>query len=272
MTSSSLRERLQTSLGNAYTLEHDLGGGGMSHVFVADDAGLGRKVVVKVLSTDLIGGVNVERFNREIHVAATLQHPFIVPLHSAGVADGLPYYTMPLVDGEILRARLAREGALPVPDVARIMRDVAQALSYAHGCGVVHRDIKPENILLARDHALVTDFGVAKAISASTTTTDGGDNTLTHLGMALATPAYMAPEQAAADPTVDHRADLYALGVTAYEALSGRPLFVRRSAAALVVAHATETPEPLSPSRPDVPPALDAPRPFPHHAGKALGG
>src|SRR5512133_1418997 len=117
MTSSSLRERLQTSLGNAYTLEHELGGGGMSHVFVADDAGLGRKVVVKVLSTELIGGVNVERFNRAIHVAATLQHPFIVPVHSAGVADGLPYYTMPLVDGETLRARLAREGALPVPDV-----------------------------------------------------------------------------------------------------------------------------------------------------------
>jgi serine/threonine-protein kinase len=258
MTSASLRDRLQTSLGNAYTLEHELGGGGMSHVFVADDPALGRKVVVKVLSTELIGGVNVDRFNREIRVAATLQHPFIVPVHSAGVADGLPYYTMPLVDGETLRARLAREGALPVPDVAHIMRDVAQALAYAHRHGVVHRDIKPENILLARDHALVTDFGVAKALSASTTTADGGDNTLTQLGMAVGTPAYMAPEQATADPTVDHRADLYALGVTAYEALSGRPLFVRRSAAALVVAHATETPESLSASRPDVPPVLDA--------------
>jgi serine/threonine-protein kinase len=253
----SLRDRIQTSLGDTYTLEREVGGGGMSHVFVADDAALGRKVIVKVLSTELTGSVNVERFNREIRVAATLQHPCIVPVHAAGEVDGLPYYTMPLVEGETLRSRLSREHALPIGDVTQIIRDVAQALSYAHGRGIVHRDIKPENILLSQHHALVTDFGIAKALSASAATPDGDAGTLTQLGMALGTPAYMSPEQALADPTVDHRADLYSLGVMAYEALTGRPLFTG-SPAALVVAHATELPKPIKNSRPDVPAALDA--------------
>ena len=259
MTTATLRDRIQASLGDNYTLEREVGGGGMSHVFVADDAALGRKVVVKVLSTELTASVNVERFNREIRVAATLQHACIVPVHSAGEADGLPYYTMPLVEGETLRARLSREGALPIADVTRIMRDVAEALSYAHGRGVVHRDIKPENILLARHHAVVTDFGIAKALSASTATPESNAGTLTQVGVALGTPAYMAPEQALADPTADHRVDLYSLGVVAYEALTGRPLFTgAASPAALIVAHASTTPEPISKARADVPAALDA--------------
>jgi serine/threonine-protein kinase len=265
MRDGSLRDRLQRSLGDAYTLERELGGGGMSRVFVAEDPALGRKVVVKVLSTELSGAVNADRFNREIRVAATLQHACIVPVHSAGEADGLPYYTMPFVEGETLRARIARDGALPLPDVLRILRDVAQALSYAHERGVVHRDIKPDNILLTRHHALVTDFGVAKALAAAKQgerpdgdSPSNASGALTELGVSLGTPAYMAPEQAVADPGVDHRADLYALGATAHEMLCGRQLFARASAAALIVAHATETPEPVSASRPDVPPALDA--------------
>src|SRR5688572_15377709 len=167
-TLTELREQLQTTLGSAYTLERELGGGGMSRVFIAEDTSLGRKVVVKVLLPELAATVNVERFRREIQVAARLQHPHIVPVHSAGVSDGLPYYTMPFIEGESLRARLARAGELPVHDAARILRDVLSALSYAHEHGVVHRDIKPDNVLLTGNHAVVADFGVAKALSAST--------------------------------------------------------------------------------------------------------
>src|SRR5512147_261568 len=193
----------------------------MSRVFVADDTVLGRKVVVKVVAPDLAAGLNVERFRREIQLAAKLQHPHIVPVHAAGEADGLPYYTMPLVEGESLRARLARDGALPVAEAVSILRDVAKALAYAHAHGVVHRDIKPDNVLLAAHDALVTDFGVAKALSSARQ--ESLAPTITALGASLGTPAYMAPEQVAADPDTDHRADIYALGVMAYELLAGRP-------------------------------------------------
>src|ERR1700716_3919867 len=200
---TDLRDQLQATLGNAYILERELGGGGMSRVFIAEDTSLGRKVVVKVLLPDLAATVNIERFRREIQLAAKLQHPHIVPVLSAGISDGLPYYTMPFSEGESLRARLARSGELPVHDTARILRDVLSALSYAHEHGVVHRDIKPENILLTGPFAVVTDFGVAKALSAST-----NESTLvTTVGMVLGTPAYMAPEQAAGDPAANHRAD-----------------------------------------------------------------
>jgi serine/threonine-protein kinase len=251
----SLRDRLQTSLGAAYTLERELGGGGMSRVFVARDEALGRDVVVKLLPPEMAAGVSVERFKREIALAARLQHPHIVPLFSAGDLDGLPYFTMPLVDGESLRARLARSGELPLHEAVRVLREVATALAYAHEKGIVHRDIKPDNVLLSRGSAMVTDFGVAKALSASSNGEHGG---ATSLGVALGTPAYMSPEQASADPAVDHRADVYAFGVLAYELLTAHPPFVGRTPQGLLAAHVTEAPEPVSRRRASVPPALAA--------------
>ncbi|MFI5244020.1 MAG: protein kinase [Gemmatimonadales bacterium] len=249
---AELRDQLQTTLGSGYTLDRELGGGGMSRVFVARETALGRSVVVKVLLPELAAGVSVDRFRREIQLAAQLQHACIVPLLSAGVSDGLPFYTMPLVEGESLRARLARDRELPVNEVIRIVRDVAGALSYAHEHGVVHRDIKPDNVLLTKHHALVTDFGVAKALSEST----NPGSSLTSLGVALGTPAYMSPEQASADPQVDHRADLYALGAMAYEMLAGQQLFAARSPQAMLAAHATEVPVPVTSRRPAIPPGL----------------
>jgi TolB-like protein/Flp pilus assembly protein TadD/tRNA A-37 threonylcarbamoyl transferase component Bud32 len=249
-----LREQLQRTLGDNYTIERELGGGGMSRVFVAEETSLGRKVVVKVLPPDLAATVNVERFRREIQLAAKLQHPHIVPVLAAGISDGLPYYTMPFVEGESLRARLARSGELPVQEAVKILRDVLSALWYAHDHGVVHRDIKPDNVLLTGQHAVVADFGVAKALSAST----NAGSSLTSLGVALGTPAYMSPEQAAADPTTDHRADIYGLGAMAYEMLTGHQVFSARSPQAMLAAHATEKPEPIERRRPAVPPALSS--------------
>ena len=248
-----LRDQLQTTLGPAFSIERELGGGGMSRVFVAEDAALGRKVVVKVLAPELGGGVNLDRFQREIGLAARLQHPHIVPLLSAGEVGGLPYFTMPYVEGESLRARVAH-GELPVGEAVAILRDVAKALDYAHSKGVVHRDIKPDNVLLTGGSAAVTDFGVAKALAQSTQ----GGATLTAMGVALGTPAYMAPEQAAADPATDHRADIYALGATAYEMLAGHPPFAGRPAQQMLAAHATEIPLALGRLRPALPPALSA--------------
>ena len=226
----------------------------MSRVFVAEEISLDRKVVVKVLPPDLAATVNVERFRREIQLAAKLQHPHIVPVHAAGISEGLPYYTMPFIEGESLRARLARSGELPIQEAARILRDVLSALSYAHEHGVVHRDIKPDNVLLTGNHAVVADFGVAKALSAST----NPGSSLTSLGVALGTPAYMSPEQAAADPATDHRADLYAVGAMAYEMLTGHQVFSARSPQAMLAAHAVEKPEPIDKRRPSVPPALSS--------------
>ncbi len=249
---SDLQTRLQTALGDAYRIERELGGGGMSHVYLAQETALGRRVVIKVLPPEMAAGVNIERFRREIQLAASLQHPHIVPLHAAAQVGDLFYYTMPLVDGESLRAKLAREGELPVGDTIRIIRNVVDALAYAHAHGVVHRDIKPDNILISGNHAVVTDFGVAKAVSAST-----GGTSLTSMGLALGTPAYMAPEQAAADPHVDHRADLYAVGATAYEMLCGHPPFSGMSPQQVLAAHVTLAPAPLSSQRASVPPALN---------------
>jgi serine/threonine-protein kinase len=225
----------------------------MSRVFAATELGLSRQVVIKVLPPELAAGLSVDRFQREIQLAASLQHPHIVPLLSAGQAGDLLFYTMPLVEGESLRARLAREGELPVAEAVRVLRDVADALSYAHRHGVVHRDIKPDNVLLSDHHALVTDFGVAKALAESQPSPG-----LTATGLALGTPAYMAPEQAAADPHTDQRADIYALGVMGYEILAGEPPFTGRSAQSVAAAHLMQTPVPLAERRPSVPPALAA--------------
>src|SRR6476661_8351491 len=202
---AELLGQLEQALGTAYRLERELGGGGMSRVYLAEEVALGRQVVIKVLPPDLAAAINVERFRREIQLAAKLQHPHVVPLLAAGRAGELLYYTMPFIEGESLRARLLREGELPVSDAVRLLRDVVDALAYAHEQGVLHRDIKPDNVLVSRHHGLVTDFGVAKALSEAT-----GGNSLTSAGVALGTPAYMAPEQATADPHVDHRADIYA--------------------------------------------------------------
>jgi tRNA A-37 threonylcarbamoyl transferase component Bud32 len=254
--SDVLQEQLQTSFGSAYTLARELGGGGMSRVFVARDEALGRDVVIKVLAPELAAGLSAERFTREIRLAAALQEPHIVPVHAAGAtADGLPWYTMPYVEGESLRERLQR-GPIPIGEALGILRDVARALAYAHARGIVHRDIKPENVLLSSGTAVVTDFGIAKALQASRTQAPAG--TLTQVGTSLGTPAYMAPEQAAGDD-VDHRADLYAWGVVAYELLRGRhPFAGKTSAQQMIAAHIAEVPAPLGTAAPDVPPALAA--------------
>nr|MDQ3081383.1 serine/threonine protein kinase [Gemmatimonadota bacterium] len=195
----------------------------MATVYLATDLRHERQVAVKVLRPDLSASIGSERFFQEIRIAARLGHPHIVPLLDSGAVGSeraTLYYVMPYITGESLRQRLAREGELPVPDAVRIMRDVADALAHAHEHGVVHRDIKPENILLSGRHALVTDFGVAKAVSDA-----AGRSRVTTAGVALGTPAYMAPEQAVADPHVDHRADVYALGVVGYEMVAGEPPF-----------------------------------------------
>src|SRR5688500_14642649 len=249
-----LRDQLQSTLGNAYQIERELGGGGMSRVFVATETAFGRRVVIKLLPPELTEGMSVERFKREIALAARLQHPHIVPVHAAGETGGLPYFTMPFVDGDSLRARLLTGGALPMTDTIGVMRDVAKALAYAHDQGVVHRDIKPDNVLLTGGSAVVTDFGVAKALSASKTQAPGG--TLTQVGTSLGTPAYMAPEQAAADPDTDHRADIYAFGVMSYEMLTGSPPFAGRTPQKLLAAHMGERPERIEAIRADVPPLL----------------
>ncbi len=249
---TDLLERLTGAVGETYRIEQELGGGGMSRVFLAEEVRLGRPVVIKVLPPEMGAGVNIERFEREIRLAAKLQHPHIVPLLTAGSQDDLLYYVMPFIEGESLRAKLAREGELPVGEVVRILRDVVDALAYAHEHGVIHRDIKPDNVLLTAKHAVVTDFGVAKAVSAST-----DEVSVTSLGVALGTPAYMSPEQAAASPQVDHRADLYAVGTLAYEMLCGRPPFSGTNAQAVLAAHVTQAPEPCTTHRPAVPPALN---------------
>ena len=250
---------MQASLGQSYTIEHELGGGGMSRVYVAVERDLGRRVVIKLLSPDLAAGVSARRFGREIRLAASLQQANIVPVLSAGEADGLPYYTMPFVEGLSLRDRLARAtgGRLPISEAISVLRDVARALAYAHDHGVVHRDIKPANVLLSGDAAVVTDFGIAKAISAARSANDtrrtSGGSTVTRAGTALGTPAYMAPEQVTADPDTDHRADLYSFGCLAYELLAGATPFGARPAHQLLAAHVVERPAPIVEQRSDCP-------------------
>jgi TolB-like protein/Flp pilus assembly protein TadD len=241
----SLRDDLQASLGTTYALERELGGGGMSRVWLATETALGRQVVVKVIAPELAEGLSAERFSREVRLAARLQQANIVPVLSTGTAAGLPYYTMPYVRGESLRARMAGGAPWSLTERVSILRDVARALAYAHGEGVVHRDIKPENVLLSHGAAVVTDFGIAKALTASRTQDGGTGAALTQAGGSIGTPAYMAPEQAVGD-ALDHRTDLYAWGVMAYELLTGRHPFARHtSPQTLITAHLTETPAAL---------------------------
>ncbi len=244
-----MTQQLAASLGAAYALERELGGGGMSRVFLAEEMRFKRRVVIKVLSPELAAGLSAERFDREIGLAAGLQQANIVPVITAGEVDGLPWYSMPFVEGESVRARLQR-GTVPTSEAIPILRDIARALAYAHQRGIVHRDIKPENVLLSGGAAMVTDFGIAKAISASATKVpDGG---LTRVGTSLGTPAYMAPEQAAGDE-VDQRADNYAWGVIAYEMLTGAHPFAGKSTAQqFIAAHIAEMPAPFGTVRPGV--------------------
>lgn len=249
---NALLEKLAAALAGHYVVAREIGSGGMATVYLAEDLRHHRKVAVKVLRPELAVSLGPDRFLREIEIAAQLQHPNILPLLDSGSADGVLYYVMPYVEGESLRDRLSREGALPVREVVRILCEVADALSLAHHHGVVHRDIKPGNVLLSGRHALVADFGVARAVSEAT-----GQQALTTAGLALGTPTYMAPEQAAADPHIDHRADIYAVGVLAYELLTGHPPFTGSSSQAVLMAHMTQMPVPLSRERLDVPPVLD---------------
>ena len=255
---ADIERRLQEHLGTMFVIQSELGGGGMSRVFVAEEVALARRVVVKVLNPALAATVSVVRFQREIMVVAQLNHPNIVPILSAGEVDGLPYFIMPYIEGESLRGRIVR-GPLSLRETVAILKDVTRAVAYAHSGGIVHRDIKPDNILLAGSAAVVTDFGVAKALTAARergVTYPQQGHTITGVGISLGTPQYMAPEQAAADPNADSRVDIYALGIVAYEMLVGSPPFHGRTPQALLAAQLTELPPPLASRRYDVPIAL----------------
>jgi Tol biopolymer transport system component len=244
-------DHLQSALGARYRIERELGQGGMATVYLAEDLKHHRQVAIKVLRHELAVSVGPARFTQEIEIAARLQHPHILPLLDSGNEGGVLYYVMPYVDGESLRERLTREGELPVPEAVRLLSEIADALTHAHAQGVVHRDIKPENVMVLGRHALVMDFGVAKALSDAT-----AQNRITTAGVALGTPAYMAPEQATADTHLDHRVDIYALGVVGYELLTGRTPFGGGSAQQVLAAQVTQAPEPVTTHRSTVSPAL----------------
>jgi len=248
---ADLQARLQSALGDAYHIERELGGGGMSRLFLATEASLHRQVVIKLLPPEFASEVSATRFRQEIAVAAHLQHTNILPVLTAGAKDDLLFYVMPFVSGESLRHRLTRQGRLPLADALRIVHEIADALAHAHAEGVIHRDIKPENILLLGNHAVLTDFGVARALAESRS---GGR--LTDTGLALGTPGYMSPEQAAGERNVDARADVYALAVVGYEMLAGFPPFAGPTAQAVIAAHLTATPKPLTDVRPEAPPEV----------------
>jgi serine/threonine protein kinase len=251
--SDLFREHLVEALGTHYTLDRELTGGGMSRVFVAREHALNRTVVVKVLRQELAADVNRDRFRREIMLAAQLQHPLIVTVLSAGEHNELLWYTMPFIEGESLREEIRRGTPAAARSAMRVLHDVLDALAYAHARGVVHRDIKPGNILRHGNHSLVTDFGVAKALSASLPSSG-----TTSAGIAIGTPAYMAPEQLAADPAADHRMDIYAVGLLVYELLTGTQAFAESSPQATMAAQLTRMPPDLAKARPDIPAPLSS--------------
>jgi serine/threonine-protein kinase len=258
MSHSDLEQQLQEAVGSAYHIDRELSGAGMSRVFVATEAELERQVVIKVLPPDIAAEMNTERFRREIQLAARLNHPHIVPLFSATAKGSLLYFTMPYIEGENVRERLRRTGELPVQDATRIMRDVAEALSYAHSRGVIHRDIKPENIIISGNHALVLDFGVSKAFVSAVSDRPESESRITAPAVAIGTPAYMPPEQAVADPHIDHRADIYALGIVGYELLTGRSPFGGMAPPQTLAAQLHNKPEALSSFGREIPPGLSA--------------
>ena len=239
--------RLTTALADRYRIERELGAGGMATVYLADDVKHRRKVAIKVLSPDLAATLGAERFLREIETTANLRHPHILPLYDSGEAGGFLFYVMPLVEGESLRGRLEREKQLPLDEALAIAREVADALGYAHARGIVHRDVKPENILLEGGHAVVADFGIAKAVSAA------GAERLTQTGMSIGTPMYMSPEQAAGEKDLDGRSDLYSLGCVLYEMLGGQPPFTGPTAEAVARQHMVVEAAPITNLRPTVP-------------------
>jgi len=247
---SALRDTLQEVLGNGYTLERQLGGP-ESRVFTAIETAMGRRVVVKVLPRSLAAGVSAERFRQEVQLAARLTHPHIVTALSAGSGGDILYYTMPFVEGESLRARIRRERQLPLDDALSVAREVADALTYAHGQGVVHRDITPENILLAAGHAVVANFGIARAVSHAEMTA------LTAPGVILGTPAYMSPEQASGIPQVDARSDIYSLAAVVFEMLAGEPPFTGPTPESITVKQQTMVAPSLRSRRPSTPDAVD---------------
>ncbi len=242
-----------SSLSVRYRDARELGRGGMAVVFLAHDVKHGRDVAVKVVRPELAEALGRERFLREIEIVAGLRHPHIVPLYDSGESDGSLYYVMPYEEGHSLRQRLDREGPLSIRETIVILRDVCDAIASAHGRGIVHRDIKPENVLLSGEHAMVADFGIARVVRAPS-----GDSAMLTGAAMLGTPAYMPPEQILSDPTIDQRADIYSIGVLAYEMLAGRRPFIGDTLQAVLAAHLTEPPAPLATHRSDVPPALDA--------------
>ncbi|MDQ8154656.1 MAG: serine/threonine-protein kinase, partial [Gemmatimonadota bacterium] len=243
--------RLADALAERYRIERELGAGGMATVYLAEDLRHHRPVALKVLRPELSASLGAERFLREIEVMAALQHPHILGLYDSGQLDGLLFYVMPYVPGDTLRARLTREGQLPVGDAVRIARGVASALAFAHKQGIVHRDIKPENILLAEGEAMVADFGIARAVL------EAGGTKLTSTGISVGTPTYMSPEQAAADKQIDGRSDVYSLGCVLYEMLAGDPPYGGATAQVITARKLTEPVRPLRGIRSSVPEALE---------------
>lgn len=248
-----LRKRLASALGGGYAIERELTGGATSRLFLAVEPALNRRVVVKVLAAEAANSVGAARFKQEMELTARLQHPHILEVLTAGARDDLLYYVMPYVAGESLRHRIEREGRLPVADAILVLREVADALAFAHAQGIVHRDIKPENILLQGGHAVIMDFGVARALLAAS-----GGRRLTDPGTTVGTVGYMAPEQAAGDRDIDARADIYALGVVGYEVLTGVSPFGGATLQAMVAAHQAQLPLPPRERREEIPPDVSA--------------
>jgi serine/threonine protein kinase/Tfp pilus assembly protein PilF len=242
-------ESLSAALADRYVIDRELGRGGMATVYVAEDRRHSRQVAIKVLRGDLTAAIGAERFVREITIAARLTHPHVLPLLDSGEAAGSLYYVMPYVRGETLRQRLTREGRLSVKDALRLARELGAGLDYAHREGFLHRDVKPENVLLADGHAVIADFGIARAISQA----GGGGEHVTEVGLAIGTPEYMSPEQAAGDRELDARCDVYGLACVIYETLAGEPPFAGDSARAIIARHLSEQARPVRAHRPDAP-------------------